>query len=69
MTPTHYPAYKPTAIPWLGDMPAHWDVQCGKNLIDPVDILSKTGGEELLTISSQHGVIPRETANVTMFKA
>ena len=64
-----YPAYKPTAIPWLGDMPAHWDVRRGKHLMAPVDIRSKTGGEELLTVSAQHGVIPRETANVTMFKA
>ena len=21
-----YLAYKPSGIPWLGDMPAHWDV-------------------------------------------
>ena len=69
MIPTPYPIYKPTDIPWLGNLPAHWDVQRGKNLMAPVDIRSKTGGEELLTVSSQHGVIPRETANVTMFKA
>ena len=50
-------------------MPAHWDVRRGKHLMAPVDIRSKTGGEELLTVSAQHGVIPRETANVTMFKA
>ena len=22
-----YPAYKPSAVPWLGDMPAHWQVR------------------------------------------
>ena len=25
-----YPAYKPSGIPWLGDIPAHWDVISGR---------------------------------------
>ena len=62
-------AYQPSGVPWLGDMPEHWEVQRGKALLVPVDIRSTTGGEELLTVSAQRGVIPRDTANVTMFKA
>ena len=27
MTSTPYPAYKPSGLPWLGDVPAHWDVR------------------------------------------
>ncbi len=23
----HYPAYKPSGVPWLGDVPEHWDVR------------------------------------------
>ena len=64
-----YPAYKPSGHLWLGEVPSHWDVWRGKALLVPVDIRSTTGGEELLTVSSQRGVVPRKTANVTMFKA
>ena len=71
MTPTSHPytTYHPSDVPWLGDVPAHWDVRRGKALLVPVDVRSTTGDEELLTVSAQRGVIPRETANVTMFKA
>ena len=64
-----YPAYKPSGIVWLGDVPEYWDVRRGKALLCPVDIRSKTGNEELLTVSARRGVVPRESANVTMFKA
>ena len=39
MNPNHpkgrfnpYPAYKPSGVPWLGDVPAHWGVRRGKRL-------------------------------------
>ena len=64
-----YLSYKPSGMPWLDDVPEHWDVRRGKALLVPVDIRSTTGGEELLTVSAQRGVIPRKSANVTMFKA
>ena len=70
LTPPHpYTAYKPSGVPWLGDVPEHWDVQRGKALLCPVDIRSEAGGEELLTVSARRGVVPRKSANVTMFKA
>ena len=64
-----YPAYKDSGLHWLGNIPVHWQVRRGKTLMTSIDIRSATGKEELLTVSAQHGVIPRETANVTMFKA
>ena len=64
-----HPAYKPSGVPWLGDVPAHWEVPRGKALLVPVDIRSTTGDEELLTVSAQRGVVPRKSANVTMFQA
>ena len=64
-----YPTYRPSGIPWLGNVPTHWEVQRGKVLLHPVDVRSDTGNEELLTVSAQRGVVPRKSANVTMFQA
>ena len=64
-----YPAYQEVSLPWLDKIPSHWKIQRGKTIFDCVDIRSATGEEELLTVSSEHGIIPRSTANVTMFKA
>ena len=64
-----YSAYRPSDVLWLNDVPEHWQVRRGKVLMVPIDIRSTTGDEELLTVSAQRGVVPRETANVTMFKA
>ena len=64
-----YPAYRESGVPWLGEVPTHWDVRRAKFLFRCVDVRSETGAEELLTVSSEHGVVPRSTATVTMFKA
>ena len=56
-------------LPWLTEMPKHWNLRRGKSLFRCVDIRSTTGEEELLTVSSDRGVVPRSSANVTMFKA
>ena len=67
--PKPYPSYRPSGVPWLGDVPVHWEVWRGKAILRPVDVRSETGDEELLTVSAQRGVVPRKSANVTMFKA
>jgi len=64
-----YPAYKDSGVPWLGKVPEHWEVRRGKALFRCIDVRSQTGKEELLTVSSDRGVVPRRSANVTMFKA
>ena len=64
-----YSAMKDSGVGWLGDMPEHWEVRRGKALFHCVDVRSSTGEEELLTVSSEHGVVPRSSATVTMFKA
>jgi type I restriction enzyme S subunit len=64
-----YPAYKDSGVPWLGQVPEHWEVKRGKALFRCIDIRSQTGEEDLLTVSSERGVVPRRSANVTMFKA
>lgn len=64
-----YPTYKPTAIPWLQQVPEHWDWKRAKSLFRIVDVKSKTGREELLTVSSANGIVRRRESNVNMFKA
>lgn len=64
-----YPAYKDSGVQWLGEIPNTWRVLCGKNVFRVIDVKSETGGEELLTVSSKDGVLPRSQKTVTMFKA
>ena len=64
-----YPAYRNSGLDWLGEMPEHWDVRRGKTVFRCIDERSETGSEELLTVSSDRGIIPRDSASVTMFKA
>ena len=60
---------KPSGIPWLGDIPRHWEVRCAKYLFREVDERSADGSEELLSVSHLTGVTPRSQKNITMFKA
>ena len=62
-----YADYKDTGLPWLGQVPGHWEIKRGKSYLTVIDERSKTGKEELLTVSSARGVVPRRTTNVTMF--
>jgi type I restriction enzyme S subunit len=64
-----YPEYRESGLPWLGQVPGHWEVKRAKSIFQRVDERSKTGKEELLTVSSARGVVARKTATVTMFKA
>lgn len=60
---------KPSGIPWLGEVPSHWEVTRTKYLFREVDHRSATGSEEQLSVSHLTGVTPRSQKNVTMFKA
>ena len=64
-----YVEYKESGLPWLGRVPGHWVTKRGKSYLVAIDERSKTGREELLTVSSARGVVPRSSASVTMFKA
>jgi type I restriction enzyme S subunit len=64
-----YSKYKESGLPWLGSIPAHWSVRRAKQIFIPIDIRSKDGNEELLTVSSKDSVLPRSQKKVTMFKA
>lgn len=60
--------FKPSGVPWLGDIPAHWDVRRAKYLYSESDERSFSGAEELMSVSHITGVTPRKQ-NVTMFLA
>lgn len=67
--PNYYSEYKNLSLPWIDTLPSHWKMVRGKNIFYCIDSRSKTGNEELLTVSSADGVVKRKNANVTMFKA
>lgn len=58
-----------TTLPWASEVPAQWRVARAKTLMRAIDVRSATGDEELLTVSSSRGVVPRATAEVSMFRA
>ena len=60
-----YPAYKESGLPWLGDVPEHWDVKRLKLLLREVDCRSSTGKEQLLRVSQYTGVTVRKSMDGT----
>ena len=56
-------------IPWLGKVPVHWEVERARWLFNECDERTKTGEEELLTVSHLTGVTPRSDKDVNMFMA
>ncbi|BAV33392.1 restriction endonuclease S subunit [Sulfuricaulis limicola] len=38
-----YPAMKDSGLPWLGEVPEHWDIKRAKNLFRCVDVRSEIG--------------------------
>ena len=60
---------KETGVLGLGDVPSHWRVLRGKSVWRAVDVRSTSGQEERLSVSSARGIVPRASANVTMFQA
>jgi type I restriction enzyme, S subunit len=67
--PKPYAEYKESGERWLGQLPASWDLRRAKFLFREVDERSKTGKEELLSVSHKTGVTPRSQKNITMFMA
>jgi len=56
-------------MPWLGEVPKHWDFRRAKYFFRESDDRSTTGEEELLSVSHLTGVTPRSTKNINMFMA
>lgn len=58
---------KDSGIEWIGEIPEGWTCKRGKQLFVETNERSKTGSEELLTVSHLTGVTPRSQKNVNMF--
>lgn len=67
---------KPSGIPWLGEIPQHWEVKRIKYLLREVDERSITGLEPLLSMRMHHGLVlfaehftrPPQAATLVGFK-
>jgi type I restriction enzyme, S subunit len=57
---------KPSGIPWLGDIPRHWEVRRAKYLFCEVDDRSKEGKETHLAMSQRLGLVPSNLVNSAM---
>ena len=58
-----------SGVHWLGPIPKHWEVEKARWLFRERDERTKTGEEELLTVSHLTGVTPRSEKDVNMFMA
>ena len=61
--------FRDSGIPWLGEIPEHWETERAGWLFKERDERSTTGEEELLTVSHLTGVTPRSEKDVSMFEA
>ena len=55
-----YPAYKPSGVEWLGDVPEHWEVRPGRAAFREVIERDKSD-EQLLSVTIARGVVAQET--------
>lgn len=62
--------FKATNIPWLSEIPEHWEIKPIRSLLREVTEKSETGEEELLSLSQYTGVSYKKDAkNTGMFEA
>ena len=64
-----YRELKESGFTWMKQLPSNWRVLRGKFLFHRIDIRSADGAEDLLSVSSEAGVVRRSSAAVTMFEA
>lgn len=53
-----YPAYKDSGVPWLGQVPEHWDVLPNRAIFTEVKDRDRID-EQLLSVTISQGVIPQ----------
>ena len=53
-----YPAYKPSGVEWLGDVPTHWAVRRARYIFREIDERSQEGAEQHLSMSQRLGLVP-----------
>ncbi len=58
-----YPAMKDSCVPWLGEVPAHWDVRRIKTLFREKDERSGNSSGILLSLTRAKGIVPQAEAS------
>ena len=58
-----YPAYKDSGVPWLGEVPEHWQVRRIKTLFRETDDRTGEGGGLLLSLTRARGIVPQAEAS------
>ncbi len=58
-----YPVYKDSGVPWLGEVPEHWEVRRIKTLFREKDERSGTGSGVLLSLTRAKGIVPQAEAS------
>ena len=58
-----YPRMKDSGVPWLGEVPEHWEVRRFKYLLRETDSRTNSGSEQLLQVSQYTGVTQRKRMN------
>lgn len=53
--------YKDSGLPWVGDIPAHWQARRNRFLFREVDRRSEHGDETHLSMSQVHGLVPSKS--------
>ena len=61
--------FRDSGIPWLGEIPTHWETERARWLFKERNQRSGSGEEELLTVSHLTGVTRRTEKDVNMFEA
>ena len=57
---------KDSGIPWLGEIPEHWEVRRAKYLFREVDYRSEKGAETHLAMSQRLGLVPSSMVQSTL---
>ena len=59
-TPIHpYPAYKPSGVAWLGEVPAHWDVLPARAIFSEVNDRDSPQ-EQMLSVTIENGIVRQQ---------
>ena len=59
-----YPAYKPSDVPWLGNVPKHWEIIPNRALMNPrKDVVGACADDFTLLSLTRRGIIPRDVDN------
>ena len=61
-----YPAYKPSGVEWLGEVPVHWEVMRSRLLFNEVNVRSTTGKETHMSMSQTVGLVPSHMVERTL---